>query len=484
MKLEKILLATHFNPNALVTSHEIFGKKSAAVHIEGGHVTEQKVFADDSLFSKRIFGDMDSLEEYACSCGKMHGKFYEGTTCQKCNTIVEFVGMNINKYGWIDLSLSKYNDDGVKILEGNGCHLIEYIPYAQLEKVIGRENLRNIIHVRNTITITGDLDLEELDILRSQSPDAKYWYYGIDGFYENYNEILDYYYNLRDATRYQKLYEYLKDKDQVFTDKIPVISIILRPAMRTEDGLKLDDINIKYQNILKNLEILQEPSLIKIIRDSTIEQIQAEFMQLSEEILEAIKSKSGLIRNQICGTRINFSARNIISPAQAGYKIDELVVPYITFLELYKFEIINILKRTDGISLKQAEKEWNNATLKYDDKVWKIMKKMVNDNEIGVLLNRNPTIAYGSILYLKIADVKRDFDDVTMSLHNSILTCLAGDYDGDVLNLISIKDKSTRELFKRVFSPIHLVIDPNNGRFNNSLNLERDQVLGMNSLLD
>ena len=55
---------------------------------------------------------------------------------------------------------------------------------------------------------------------------------------------------------------------------------------------------------------------------------------------------------------------------------------------------------------------------------------------------------------------------------------------GDVLNLISIKDKTTRELFKKVFSPIHLVIDPNNGRFNNNLNLERDQVLGINALLE
>lgn len=55
---------------------------------------------------------------------------------------------------------------------------------------------------------------------------------------------------------------------------------------------------------------------------------------------------------------------------------------------------------------------------------------------------------------------------------------------GDVLNLVSIKDKTTREVFKNVFSPIHLIIDSNNGRFNNSLNLERDQVLGMNSLLD
>lgn len=80
--------------------------------------------------------------------------------------------------------------------------------------------------------------------------------------------------------------------------------------------------------------------------------------------------------------------------------------------------------------------------------------------------------------------MKHDYDDVTMSLSNLTLSCLAGDFDGDVLNLVSIKDKSTRELFKSVYSPVHLVIDPNNGRFNNTLNLERDQVLGINSLLE
>lgn len=371
---------------------------------------------------------MDSKEDYACECGQLHGKFYEGSVCSKCGSPVVFIGLNVNKYGWIDLSLSEYNSDGGLVKEGNGCHVIEYIPYAQLEKVIGRDNLRNIIHVHNTITITGELDTEELENLRNQSPETKYYYLGIDDFFKQYNEVLDYYNELR-GNKYPELYEFLKNRDEVFTDKIPVISIILRPAMRTADGLKLDDINIKYQNILKNLEILKDVDAIKIIRDSTIEQIQAEFMLLSEEILEAIKSKSGIIRNQICGTRINFSARNIISPARAGYKIDEIVLPYLTFLELYKFEIINVLRQTERIGIKLAEKEWHKATLSFDEKIWKIMKKMIRDNEVGVLLNRNPTISYGSILYLRVIDVKRDYSDITMSLHNNILTCLAGDYD-------------------------------------------------------
>ena len=339
-----------------------------------------------------------------------------------------------------------------------------------------------IIQVRNTITVTGDIDTTELEEIRSSSPKAKYYYYGIEDFYNNYQEILDYYYNLG-GEKNPELYEYLKDRDEVFTDKIPVISIILRPAMRTADGLKLDDINIKYQGILKNVEILKDPDVIKIIRDLTIEQIQAQYMQLSEEIMDNIKSKEGLIRHQICGTRINFSARNIITPAKAGYKIDEIVVPYLTFLELYRFEIIHTIKELKNITYKEAELYWYKATTSLNEEVYKIMCEMIKTHEVGVLLNRNPTIAVGSILYLRVAGIKHDYDDNTLSIHNCILTGLAADYDGDVLNLVSIKDQETREVFKKTFSPVHFLIDPNTGDFNNNYNLEKDQVLGLNSLL-
>jgi len=182
-------------------------------------------------------------------------------------------------------------------------------------------------------------------------------------------------------------------------------------------------------------------------------------------------------------TRINFSARNIISPAIRGYKIDEIVLPYITFLTLYKFEIMNILAKIKKIKFIEAERIWNKATLEIDEEIYKIMKKMIIDEEIGIMLNRNPTISFGSILYLKVAGIKHDYDDLTMSIHNSILSLLGGDYDGDVLNVVSLKDTETRILMKEVFSPVNLMIDANNGEFNKSLNLERDQILGLNGLL-
>ena len=50
-------------------------------------------------------------------------------------------------------------------------------------------------------------------------------------------------------------------------------------------------------------------------------------------------------------------------------------------------------------------------------------KEIVQYN-IKIILN--PTISYGSILYLRVAGIKGDYTDNTMSVNNLVLTCLAG----------------------------------------------------------
>lgn len=413
MKLKKISSIKLFNPDNVVTSSEIYSRRNELV-MEDGVLKEARSFDDKGLFSKRIFGNLNADEEFSCECGKFTGKLYEGLTCDKCGAEVKMIQANIDKIGWIDLK---------------GHHVIKYISYSLLEKVIGRENLKHIVHLPNKITMQGDIDTKEIEEIQKTSPEHKYWHIGLRRFREIYREVLDYYHELH-GKKEKKVYEFLEDVYDVFTDKIPVISIVLRPAMRTADGLKLDELNNVYINILKNVEMLEDTvNLTDIIRDITVELVQAEYFQLSTKIMDNIKSKGGLIRNQIMGTRVNFSARNIISPAKAGYKIDEIVLPYITFLYLYKLELVNIISRVKNVSLSEAEQIWHSASLRVDREVYKIMKKMIVDEEIGILLNRNPTISYGSILYLKVAGIKDDYEDMTMSIHNGILSLLAGDYD-------------------------------------------------------
>lgn len=482
MKITRVPSFFSFDPHNVISNYEIYGRK-VKVDKDGMQV-EENSFNDDGLFSPQIFGSFESEEEYSCKCHHLTGAFYDGCKCPKCGTIVEFRGSLISKTGWIDLSGNRYLDDGTVAEYGAGYKIIKYFAYLHLEKLIGKTNLKNIIHVPNTITTTGELDVKAIEEIQNEAPEQKYWYIGLPNFYKNYNEILSYYYSLNKIDD-SKLFDFLYDPAEVFTDKIPVISTLLRPAMRTSDGLKLDVLNTIYVRLIKNNKILNSKiEQIDIIKNSTLEIIQAEYFQLSEEIINNIKGKGGLIRSQICGTRVDFSARNIITPAHAGINMNEIVVPYVTFLELYKFEIINILHNVKNISIREAEKIHFKAMIEYNHEVYLIMKKMVRESDCIALLNRNPTIAIGSMLCVRIVDIKEDFTDLTLSLHNCILTMLAADFDGDVLNLISLKDRETKEFFKSVLSPEALIIDTNTGDIKEELLLERDQVLGINSLLN
>jgi len=91
----------------------------------------------------------------------------------------------------------------------------------------------------------------------------------------------------------------------------------------------------------------------------------------------------------------------------------------------------------------------------------------------------NPTLNYGSIVCLKVIDIKKDYDDLTMSISNNILGMLAGDYDGDVLNIIALMDKELVDALVPVFNPRLMIIDKNNRKFNREMNLIKDQMIGL-----
>ena len=57
------------------------------------------------------------------------------------------------------------------------------------------------------------------------------------------------------------------------------------------------------------------------------------------------------------------------------------------------------------------------------------MKYILKNTKGGVkvLINRNPSISYGSILSMNVADIKTDYSDLTMSIPINVLQFLAGD---------------------------------------------------------
>lgn len=90
--------------------------------------------------------------------------------------------------------------------------------------------------------------------------------------------------------------------------------------------------------------------------------------------------------------RMNFTSRMVITPLDWSYSIDDVVLPYHTAIELLKPQIIRRVCKIKKVSLITANEIWDEAALTFDPVIYKIMCELINDENIGILINRNPTI--------------------------------------------------------------------------------------------
>ena len=53
-------------------------------------------------------------------------------------------------------------------------------------------------------------------------------------------------------------------------------------------------------------------------------------------------------------------------------------------------------------------------------------------------------------------------------------------FDGDILNIVSLKTKSLEKSYNKIFNPKNnMYISRNDGLFNNDFNLFKDQLIGL-----
>ena len=128
------------------------------------------------------------------------------------------------------------------------------------------------------------------------------------------------------------------------------------------------------------------------------------------------------------GGRINFSGRTVIVP-NAKLKAYEVEIPYVSFVEMFSEQIVNIIKKMEGCTYGEALQQWFNGYIQYDDKIYKIINHMLkkSKHKCRILLNRNPTINFGSFTTMEIASVKKDYNDLSCGLPIACLQSLNAD---------------------------------------------------------
>lgn len=114
------------------------------------------------------------------------------------------------------------------------------------------------------------------------------------------------------------------------------------------------------------------------------------------------------------GGEYNYSGRQVIV-LDPTLKIDECDMSYKAFIEQFKGHIIRRIIEDKGWTITKAS-NFLASKFNYDPYVYDVMMRIINEDGIKLILNRNPTITYGSILQMRVRSIKKDADDWTLNL--------------------------------------------------------------------
>jgi hypothetical protein len=455
LKIEFLSLEEMFDPDRVVTSHEGVTKG------KGGEKLNP-----DGIYSEELFGKLNQeIVEFVCPCGDSRGRFYAWQACRKCGEQVVPTEPSIKRMAWIDLG-------DYPIINPNFYRLMSRLCPKVLPRIVDYD-------VR--LTKKGSVEA-------AAEGTGPYDNAGLIRFVEEFPEIVQYLASeskLPAPQRDEIVEMIMENADKVFITKIPMFSSSLRPAIMIKDALVTDELNNTLNMIVSQSNLIKEASeeeRTEIFVLPLLYNIQELVNQLFDGVIAKIKSKGGFIRNNVMSNRLNFSGRAVITPLHGSYDVDDIVLPYLMMMELYRFHLINLTQVTKGVGLGEADRLWHRALSEHDADMASLMNELITKTKDGlkILFNRNPTINFGSILLLRVAGVKKDYHDLTASINNLILKPLGADYDGDTLNIVPIMDNRMKRAFE-VFSPKRMFINRNDGLFNESLSLDKDMILGLSS---
>jgi hypothetical protein len=235
------------------------------------------------------YGDVNEfMDRYRCKCGRTIGAAFEGEVCPYCNEPVEYKDVDIQYTGW--LNFSPYR-------------IISPLMFQRLQSALSKKNLENIIANDNLITSQGIIR-KHTDTLEVKKSVLMYHNIGLQEFYENYEEIMTYFKSKR-KQKADLIDQLIRDKDLVWTSKIPVYSTTLRPSSVNSESYFFSSID-KHIYPLTNISInLKHAAPIEV--PLYLYQAQMRVNEMWAINFQLIDGKHGWTRSQVLGGEFNYS---------------------------------------------------------------------------------------------------------------------------------------------------------------------------------
>ncbi|CAL6103751.1 DNA-directed_RNA polymerase subunit [Hexamita inflata] len=255
--------------------------------------------------------------------------------------------------------------------------------------------------------------------------------------------------------------------DQFFLSSVLAVPTKIRPPKLENGFLKHHQVTRNLQQIIIQAEKLKQTDQITVFEDIQTLQVKInEYVNESQQsLLENISGKEGLIRNNVQGKRVNFTARSVISPdinvksgeiGLSAQYLEQLTVPEIVNkfnVNLLRQLILNGTKypgavkvETEGKTiylarLQQPELQKIANGLLYGDST--VYRHLLENDK--VMLNRQPTLHKNSMLAHKIKLIPGNSTTFRISYQD----CLGynADFDGDEMTIhVPQSIEATQEL--------------------------------------
>ena len=276
----------------------------------------------------------------------------------------------------------------------------------------------------------------------------------------------------------------------MFMTVIPVIPPGIRPMVALEGGrYAASDVNDLYRRVinrnnrLKKLMEIGAPDVIlrnekRILQeavdaliDNSARHGQDAVMSQSQKrqlksLSDNLKGKQGLLRGNLLGKRVDYSARSVIvvGPSLA---LNECGLPKHMALELFKpFIISKILERELAFNIRGANKLIEDGI----PEVWAILEECIEGKY--VLLNRAPTLHRLGIQAFN----PRLIEGNAIQLHPLVCQAFNADFDGDQMAVHLPLSVKAQEEARTLMAANRNLLRPGSG--DSIVNPRMDMVLG------
>ena len=428
---------------------------------------KKDVRSQDSIFSSRYGLQIDDMtpfgDVYKCECGRTQMKINNGLLCPICHTKVKYVSNDFSITGWIKINEPHF--------------IIHPNMFKKLISFIGKKNLDSIINLDYKI------DEDGFQIKKDPLKNNPFIGLGFEEFRTRFDEVMEFFRNKHknNPTKLEFYDDIMSHKKLIFTHSLPVYTSQLRPYSIKKNHFNFEGNNAKYNVIAGTAAKLNKAEFNSRGRKKPTNQliydIQMNFMEIYADLEKIIAQKKGYFRS-LNGGRYNFTARNVIIP-DPELRIDEIILPYSTLIELMSLTIINILTKTYSPS--EAYRIWDEARIEYNPMIADLIQSIIDSQYVGIILNRNPSISPASIIQLHLIGVTKD-DTYSCRVPHEILKSMGADFDGDTLNIMLIINDDFLINAARLFNPrLSMQISYNDGMFNANMALQTDTMICINS---